>query len=890
MHEQRDINIDFALLVPTLIMSEALIRDYRLKKSLILLLDHVIKKEPNLGKEGLIDWLTRTQFSHVEDVKKILRTTPLGNPAWGLLNYSPTENKKLISDLDKYIKSTTEIKSLKSLAQAFIAENPQYGVLTDIDLKKCSTFYVSNRWQAVGDVTTRLMLLQMVATPRTKRQLLLEGYKDVESDDYPIHRPDPILYKIALRDLLIGTASCSQEVWDEMVSLYMTRSLTNFLSFAPLLLQPFITSDFNIPVPSINTLATLMGDFTGATGSFMGEITRSGMSVSWPILCLTLGKLCEKTSTLPEVTRYTAKEDSRLDCSLQNTYKVCGDISETPTLGKDQGWIVLGEESLEDRWNISLTDISNSISKNIKFNKFPMARRSLVFNTSNSLTCLDSWSIKQVEQSKVWRLLGVLGGLPSSRDLITNSYTVFPRLTYIIRLERKSLKSLRKNLPRSACEAEAKTETCVASGFKDEDRPNVASNRCAFASEEFNRRQQVSRNFGKSTLVCPHSDGVMFRFFIAETYQEERYKKECISKLRQEKLVNLKRDHKDVYSLMKDEDLTSLISQSLPLISKLKTITDEDRIKIGEVELMFAALIERNLGIEFPNLVGLRKEKDIIDSGNNPLHFRYALGDEEATAVEAWFNDNEEDYLPAEPATKAVHRINVALTFIYLTQYLHKQGNQWDFDKLWQFELFKKYPLRDEDKQAVYSLIPILYWVYVLRQQDACRISKPDMTTELFVPTARITHSIYEEKHDDISDKYLPEPLDNVRVATLSLCSLKDWKPENILTNISIFFDSVYSHEKHPNETKYIRLYVKLAVTTLLKRFSNINLAYYVSCISSIKMDLDSVITIFKTCRESISAWYNEFSTSFSNKWTLIGNEWMMFDNLDEKEEHVSYV
>ena len=976
--------IDYALLVPTLYLSEALVRDYRLKKSLMKLLDHVITQKARTGKEGLIGWLEKTGFAHVNEIRKILVTTPLGNPAWGLFGEDKEASKSLIRDLDEFIENVPSSKprSMKSLVSEFILKHPQYGTISQPDEKAWTTFHPSARWAEVGAIITNLMMLQTAATPKSVRQRLLDGAVKPQDDEFPIHRPDYVLYRVALTTLLISSAEVERPVWDEMLSLYSSRTLTNFLAFAPLLLQPFVDSDLNIPAPNINTLATIMGDFTGATGTFMGEITRAKTEIRWNELGLTVGKLCEKIGKMANVTESTPSQESELSLNLNNRTRVCGDACEKPILGDDRGWVIIKEDLLNDRWNINLIDINDSIiNDKIRYTNFPVVRKSLVFTSSTSRIRLDQWRRAQAKQKTVCRLLGEknvwFGACTSTRQLATNKVTVFPFLTYTFRCEKKSAANLRKYLMedselsevRAASEAEAKTKTCIGSEPVDESH-NVVSKSTQTAgnlvsdstgappktttdivptqlgysvssdtvktvrepkkhlsSSDINRTSMAVRNVPLDELSqavttdCTPDDGIS-QFFIAETYQGDRYKKECISKIRQKRVVEIKTERKEqeayyAVARLNDEDLKTTIDQRFERFKTIecsKMTWNEKATICGELEIALAELVQRDLGLECPNLVGIKTKEEVLGSAQRPLHYRYRLGDEEAVAVEAWYSENpEDDVLAAPPATRAFRRIKVALTFIFLLKHLKREGKEWSFSDLWHYDIFKKYTLSEKDTHAVYSLIPHLYWVYELEHPDLFRVRTPDMQTPLFVPTARVSRFetspdgllpfLFDDDEEDecdkncgilsvASDSYLPELLDGIKISSLSLCSHTDWKPELILEGITSFFDQPYSLDLHPNKTQYIRLYVKEAVHTLSKRLSNRNLSDTLSFISPIKTQMtpDVVWGIFETMKEKLKNWYSQFVTSFNDRWQILGEEWVSFVDVNEKELDVRYV
>jgi hypothetical protein len=950
-HNDDVVVVDYALLVPLLYLSEALIPDYRLKKALVLMLDHVIKqKKPRIGKAGLLAWLQKTGFRHTDAIERLLKTTPLGNPVWHLFGSDPQLKEKLLADLDDFIDTTksTEPRSLKSLMVDFIKLHPEYGTLPNYDETKWTTFFTFDYDWPLGNIVTRLMMLQLKATPKSKAQQWLDGIKNPSADKFPIHRPDYVLYGIALKDLLIGTAQVSKDAWDEMVSLYMSRTLTNFLAFAPLLLQPFVKSDLNIPAPTINTLATIMGDFTGATGTFMGDVTKANTEVRWSTLGLTIGKLCEKIGDMTPVMESTPNQEAELSLNLKNKHKVCGTtLSETPTLGSDRGWVVLGENLLEDRWNINLTDINDSlINDKIRFNKFPTRLIGThVFNNPWALIRLTQWSRKQVKQRVVLLLLGDSGvwfnRLPSTQVLEKNVFSAFPILTSTFRSEKRDISSTRKMAakagvpvePTSASRDEAKTDKFPSSEVMNLSMDVIEANSMRvdvdrpLLIETDSMRQDVLRPLLMGEH--PDDDGIS-RFFIAETYQGDQYNKTCISKLRVALKPQLIRKRKEqeayrILAMMTDSELKEEINRRIQILKFAP-----NRIAIvearGNLEIAFAKLCERDIGITFSTLVEMPgvptapkpplawevptapTTTEGVPTAPKPLHFRYCLGDEEATAVEAWYKeDPTTDGDPATPATLSVRRVRAALTFIYLLKYLKSQGEEWSYAKLWKFDIFHKYPLIEADRHAVFSLIPHLYWVYELKMPDHFRVKEPDMTTILFVPTARVSNfdilsDTCTDKDDvsceldinkDSASSILPKELNDVHVSRLSFCSVSKWKPDSILESAANFFGiNNYSHNLHPTKTQYVRLYVKLAVETLLKRLTNTNLAYYVSSISSTpnQMSYETVLSIFVSMKERLKTWYHEFVKSFNDTWRIIGNEWSMFKDLNEDEINIYYV
>ena len=1008
--------VDFSLLVPTLILSEALLNSYKQQKIIMAFLSFIITNRAKVGKPKLIQWLKTTNFQYTKELEQILRTTPLGNPAWGLFGSSPS-TFQLLEDLEEYTSkvSSKNPKSLKSLIKYFLRQYPQYNAVKDPNPDEWTTFRRAT-WDEInvtGDITTRLILLQRAGVPKSKRQLIMEAKTGatpneivkVEKDDFPIHRPDSSLYEIAIRDLLIGMGEVDRKVWNEMVEMYMGKHLTNFLAFAPLLLQPFARSNMNIPVPNINTLATLMGNFTGATGSFMGEITRSKKTVRWETLGLTIGKLCGKTETLSDVSLHRKEEDQeikKLYKNLDTTTRLCGDLSEmteTPLLGEDLGHTIIHEDLLTDRWNINLTDINNSIiTDKIYFKNFPIVRRSLVFTTSTILTRLNHWSRKQMKQKIIRQQQADSGGsfkLPSTQDLATNNFSVLPLLTYTFRMEKKSQNGSVDHKSHLIAEGSVRPNKCLGceglgdfsavtsdvemdfrfkqTRFPDElGSIDQGSHKVAVLSPRSSKpesididllrkssngfdtvRQQDSKlslaqlpswesssghdvenqvNGSKTvdhhhplptrkkrylqppcckrgqsvkTSVCrrvglseqadsergtftnkPPSvpdDGIS-RFFIAETYTEDRLKKEQVLKLRHQRLVTLKEEAKRrtdslYFRSMTDETLQETITKKLEYFklpsSRLVGLRpSHDK----ELEHSFVELIRRDLGFHINS-----------ETFDRPLRFRYFLGDEEAVGIDTWYLRS-----PNIPTTRAVHRIWVALTFIWITRHLTKEGKAWTEKDLWKSEDFYNYPLVDEDRFAVLSLVPYLYWICYLGKPDVFRKHEPDLSTVLFVPTSRISQ--FDDDDDDTpttppeersaTKLIYPDPLRGVRVSSLSLCSFHDWAPDDILKSANSFFKMKYSPDLHPEQTKYIRLYVKLGVESILGRLSNKNLAHILSHISPLKSQLltEDVWDLFKQLRERIREWYQDFIKAFYRKWTLTQKEWIHLEELTTDE------
>jgi hypothetical protein len=750
-----------------------------------------------------------------------------------------------------------------------------------------------------------------------------------------------------------------------------------------------------------------MGDFTGATGTFMGEITRSGAKVRWRELGLVIGKLCEKTGPLAPVTEADQDNLPELSHGLESKSRICGSVSETPVAGQDQGWVILGEHQLADRWNISLREISDSLqTEKMLFNKFPRSKGPLVFNSRGSLICLGQWRRRQAKLQVVLQSFGGSAGwinnLPSTHSLAKDSPGAFPYLTHTFRTEKRRQALLEipqqpsgDSVPGDACVFESCTDisSCVVeSRRKDRRNPTVTkrsqagkadeeisepSNRnsrhpaganhprlekatseaeaagpkvqaetssggmnlecrppCSAKSGRILRELEASgpqsRDLGGNTSLddgayktlvsdhsamrlggsplptdgagtsdCPEDDGIS-RFFIAEAYQGELYRKESVSILRRQQKRQLEARRRELleYKELQALGLEQLKDETSRRLERFKEsqaegVSDREKAKAcGLMEIALEELVQRELGVSFPGLVGLKQRQDVEASGLRPLRFRTMLGDEEATAVEAWWAEDD-DGSDAVKSPLGVRRVKAAMTFIHLLRHLKKEGVQWSFPKLWKFDLFKKHPLSQQDLHAVHSLVPHLYWTSFLKKTDIFRVKPPDMKTGLFVPTARVSRfeeSLYGKARDEEAEpssiaeaSFLAKPLRNVRISAQSLCSLSQWDPSGILESASAFFKVDYSHDLHPEKTRHVRLYVRMGVDSLLRRLSNPYRASYLSSISTLGgMDEAQVAAVFASMKEKLRSWYKEFSETFASKWSVLGEDWTTF--IDESE------
>lgn len=949
--------VDFYLLTPIHYLAEALLHPLH-KKALLDLFDFVIKNKSKLGRNGLLYWLeNKTDFSQKKLIETILKTTPLGNPAWWLFASSSRTTLELLKDLNSLISNTNAIepKSLRSLIQKFIQENPKYGSASDVAKSQGrKTKDILAEWESqwttfksaktdenflLGDLTTKLMLLQRAAAPQRPET-------KTKNNRSPIYRPEPVLYAIALKDMMTGTAVVAKEVWDEMLSLYHTKSFTSFLAFAPLFLQPFVYSHCDIPLPNLNTLATLLGDFSGKSSSFIGDATKNDKLIRWETLGLTIGKLCIKTEELDPVTLkkkpLATAFTTELSATLDSTTRICGelaDMTDTPLMGDDLGWIVISDELMAGRWDLTLTDIKNAlITDKISYNKFPTVRKSHVFKISQSLTRLDWWDRKQAKRGFSCQLSSIfeMREQPPSKDgdRAPGKISAYPFLTYTLRAESTDLEQpLKKDLSDFASTAETPAvKMCDRSGCSNSTLSNLTHLKKGVQSSSF------ASNAEAKTDMCVRSGAVwgINQFFIAESFKEDRYKKDLVSRLRQQKYKILKAEAEKLEAnlqikTMDDETLINTIRDRLEHYRNIEVeglYGNDKAIRIGELEVAFAELMWRKLGMTFPNLVGLKTYDEVFSPSLNPddmtppLRFRYRLGDEEATAVQAWADvvelETENNKSPT-PATVAVRRVWSALSIIFVSQHMKKTGVEWSVKNMWNYRDFQRFSILSEDDAAgVLSLVPHLYWTYVMKEADLFRVRTPDMTTFLFLPTARVSYfdfipegitdelklnsmklelekkrcerqrqeklPVREQEPKKEKVKYLPDTLEEVRISSLSLCPLTDWKPESILESAKSYFEVNYSPDLHPEQTQYIRLYVKKGVAKLIDRLDNKNLIQYLTYISKTAKEfgVEKVEEIFKDKKEELKAWYNQFTEEFGKRWGILGDEWVSFTEIED--------
>ncbi len=1005
------LTIDYNLLVATLVLNEALLYHPKQQKIIMRLLDHiVVNNAAKVGQKDLLAFLRDSNFPFVCEVDDILSSTPLGNPAWCLFGNNAELAEKLLTDLDEYSCSINEEspKSLKSIIKDFLKKYPIHGVsnYTDWSIFNNTKFYQSNNkrktWNYLGSIVSRLILMQALAVPKSKRQkidaLISEGIplekalKEVKTKkNNSISRPDLAYYRVAITDMLTGAATLDTDVWQEMLSMYYSKRLTNFLPFAPLLLQPFVHSYLNIPCPNVNTLATLMGNFTGGTGTFMGDITtkESPLHVKWSTLDLSVEKLCKKLKTLNPINLDNSFYHQNKELLSNMRIRVKDDQpSETPKIGVDIGYVILANLGRDVK--ISDLNISLKLDK-IQYKKFTKERRTEVFHTSIIRLRLDDWRRKQLTQ-KNWvilqpikcasmsfnrRQMSTPKGITDAQDqrclmpktkrkkplkseVKLPGFSVLPLPTYIFRHEMKYLTKLtRDRIQHPASKAEGKTKMCLGLNCKKKSfentlcvvvdeykqdsicsdalsktgglgayyyyhRLNSCSGESVFNSSESVIYTCALQAASRKSSTTPHgisstcnsnwntsttcntsvrlgnatpswiTDGStcgcmipalytenMFCYFISKAVKESRCKNECINirkKRFRELLSEQKRilAEKNIYSHVNNNNLLLSIND---ILINLNTTSKSLHIPLEQkLTMAFTELLNRYLPVFKIETFSLNILKD-------DFNYRYILGDEEMLAVVSWFaEDKSGEYSSAfTTTTRAVFRVKVALSLIWVVRWLNKEyRDDWTDNDVFAYDILKKYPLIEDDSRAILSLIPILYWTQVLEKTNPCQHRSLDVKTKLYVPTVTVYKDIEGEKtYDSIQldeDTYLSELLPYIHISNLALCPYDTWLPETILNNIARVLNMPYSIDINPYNTRVIRKYVFEAYSILIKRLSNKRLMLFLH--STSKLTLDETKLIFKQMRDNLKDWYDTFTSELHANWSLTGHgEWVRLIN-----------
>ena len=898
--EQHDYIVDMGLFSSILMFPEALVRgsasDIKKQKMALLSLFQYANKNPRtLGKLNLTDLLD-TDFADKKSIYQLM-DGPLGNPVWSLFAIAdrPTYNK-FLDDLDNYIKSidTSIQKSLKSLMcgytsntsscstspltldeqstkdqplskvyiKGFLDQHPEYGGVEGEALalgmsqdeirarrRRDSKLFILHNLRLcganrLGDIVTKLMLVQAAAIPVSKKEAILNGapFDTIDTGEC-IRRPDAYLYMLALRGLA-GTCRVDGDVFDEMVTMHKRPGFTNFLPFTPILLQWFTSNSATSHTPSINQIASIFGEYSGGTSHFMGDLTNwmnRGVSIEWKALGLGIKKLCIKKEQIPEVSLLT--DDNNLRDYKIRTFT---DSKGAVCYGQDLGWHIV-EQNLKDSEPLTMVEIRDSLrSKKIKYLNFAKKKESLVFLTPGSRKRLDGWLGYQGKLQIAVDVLGIqikaaFNKLPSMHEVEDNKYTVLPSLTRSLFLERVNPN---------------KAEVLFTSGTQKE-------------SQQKNQTLIDERKLQREELKL------------------------------QEAIRTLK---------FRELDRDTVIKTIEEMLEQCRYLEDSEAKRLLERELdeWFAELIERDLGITFPNLLGRKDDAPFKRLGIEPLVFRYGLGDLEVHAGDSWrqaATDNWSEASTTRPtkASRPVSNVWACISLIKAAKYMKADGIAYSEKEAMDYHICQRFPLpmNEMAKQGVLSLLPILYWVYFL--QKPYRSSKDHY---LLLPDVRITQYLQEEEIWN-KDPKRARDLNNLngllrghKLSKLSLMGSEDFNPSTYLERICDHLQITYDIH-NVDSVFYIPFTIESQIITLkgkkfkettrtssidVSRFTNLtmiketlslyihelklkltnrNLAAY-AAYTSLGLTVEEVWDKYKECKRVLTEWYLEVTSSLN--------------------------
>ena len=311
----------------------------------------------------------------------------------------------------------------------------------------------------------------------------------------------------------------------------------------------------------------------------MGELaTRmaSGFKVEWKTLGLGLGKLCRRKDELPDVTADDRKAAQMLaDRQTRIVLENDGSVST----GTDLGWHVM-DTALIGEPNVLLAEIRDSLrSGKISYAKIAKTGETLVFRTSSSRKRLKEWAKGQGRKQVVEDVLGtqVIAArtrLPPVHVVEVNPFTVLPRLTRDLRLEKK-----------------------------DRSRDDSLYFTSGTHQEELSKRQEIR-----------------------EQRKQVQTKLQYDAHLKSENFAAI-----DDQLLMEAIDRMSL---DVADTDKMQMLTEQQaRHAEGVLDEYFEELVKRRLGITFDGLAGT---DDVERMNRESLCFRFRLGDEELLAADKW--------------------------------------------------------------------------------------------------------------------------------------------------------------------------------------------------------------------------------------------------------------
>lgn len=827
MENGDDYRVDMSLVTALMMLPEALLRGNSKvikdqKLALISLFQYANKSPNDLGRLGLLD-LMRTEFSKCRKVLFQLIDGPLGNPVWSLLSHTDRQTSdKLLSDLDDYAKAIPKKKSLRSIMGGFLDLHPEYGdVAGEANALGVSVAEVKARRRAesklfpvcgaqgmdvnrLGSIVSRLCLIQAAAIPLSKKEAIAQAKAknpNIRAEDVPdygehIRRPDAFLYMLALKGLA-GVCRVKKAVFEEMAAMHKQTGFTNFLPFAPLFQQWFASNPaYKSHTPSINQLASILGEYSGETSHFMGDITKlmnKGSRIEWKELGLTVGKLILKTEQIPKVS--LGGEDSKLREYQTKTFT----DPEVGTVyyGQDLGWYVV-EDGLHGGGSIEMSQIRSSLeSDKIRYLNFARKGESMVFHTPASRRRLNGWMRDQGKQQIVADILGAqvseaLNRLPSAHKIKEDPYTVIPFLTRELYLEKG---------------AQSPESKLYISGT---------------SKEELRRRTEL-----------------------VETRKLER---EALQQKENEKNLRFKKLDRNT-------------------IEKKIEILLEQRDDDLELELWFAELIKRDLGINILDLLSMR--------GKTESTFAFDLNDKQLFGCENWaeaatHNWSEDSKTRPTMAVKEVSNVWACMSLIKASLNLKADDRPFSFKEVWDYHILQRFPLPPDERslQGVLALLPIIYWVYFLDMPY--RRSKH---IHLLVPNMRIsgykdqspTRVVNEVKTTQGRIKLRSLLGDHKLVPTFG--SIEDFNPSRLLrdlcTHMGIPFnpddvDSVFNIDSSTDGSKIFELRdaLSLCIDQYRKELSRNSLIELSSFTAMVDTSVSKVKEVYTQCKDLLNDWY----------------------------------
>ena len=278
--------VEVAHLVPVLEIPQALLgRHFKGKQIVMDFYDFHVKNHYALGYQ-LYKKPVEIPKRLLDDIINLLDTSILGHPAWALFAHDKRQTERLLEDLHTFgLTQHNSQKTMPQLIKEFTALFPHYkktgkDFRTDHRSKtnkykddnvinsRYKALLVNDEWQQTQNVIEKLTWLHGLS----------QGEGEIKEEegtfDWGKHSAPLDAHAHTLLKNLANQAQVKKESWEEMVSMFHQKALTNFIPFAPLLIATIWTQqDPTRPKgvspraapPSLNTLASLLGYSVGTT-------------------------------------------------------------------------------------------------------------------------------------------------------------------------------------------------------------------------------------------------------------------------------------------------------------------------------------------------------------------------------------------------------------------------------------------------------------------------------------------------------------------------------------------------------------------------------------------------------------------------------------------------